>query len=955
MTLPSRHRFTLLLVTCSLMMTPAPGSTDSLSLAGSWRLQLDRENAGVGERWFARRLSDPVELPGSLPGQGIGDPVTVDTAWVGSVFDTAWFTEPEYAPYRQPGNIKVPFWLQPETYYAGTAWYQREVDIPPDWAGRRVTLSLERPHWQTTVWLDDQLLGTNDSLSVPHDYELGKAVTPGRHVLTIRVDNSAIVALGVNSHSISDHTQGNWNGIVGTLELRAGAPVWAEDVQIHPDLGSRRATVRGTLRNLTGAPVAGTLTLGVNGNGNGAKDVPFEISGEAQSFETTLALGAGLKTWDEFNPVVHALGVKVATATTVDEHTIPFGLRKISRDGRQLTINGRKLFLRGTLDCAVYPRTGHPPLDVAEWRHIFGVIRSHGLNHVRFHSWCPPRAAFTAADEIGMYLQVEAASWPNQGATLGDGNPVDAWTEAETARILRTYGNHPSFVLMAAGNEPAGNHHKTWLDAWVERQQTADPRRLYTAGAGWPEVPHNDFHIRSEPRIQQWGQGLKSRINARPPETGTDYRDFIEARDVPVVSHEIGQWCVYPNFGEMEKYTGYLKPRNFEIFQETLAARGMADLAPDFLIASGKLQALCYKEDIESALRTPAMGGFQLLDLSDFSGQGTALVGVLDAFWEEKGYITPAEFRRFCAPTVPLARLARRVFTADEMLTADVEVAHYGAAPLAAAEATWRLLDEGEIAVASGAFAPTDVAIGAGNALGRIELSLSALPVPARYRLEVSVPGADGPAVNDWAVWAYPAKATPPVIALNDLLVVDHLDAPARARLEAGGAVLLTIPPNRVAPDPKKGPVALGFSSIFWNTAWTNGQAPHTLGILCDPEHPALADFPTAFHSDWQWWYVVSRAGAMILDDLPQPLRPIVQVIDDWVTNRKLGLVWEARVGGGRLLVTSIDLSGELDPVRRQLRASLLTYAAGDAFAPEHAVSVEAVAAMIAPRATSQP
>jgi hypothetical protein len=947
-------------------MTLARGTADSLSLAGSWRLQLDPGNVGEDERWFDRGLSGVINLPGSLPGQGIGNPVTIDTPWVGSIFDPSWFTAPEYERYRQPGNIKVPFWLQPETYYAGAAWYQREIDIPAGWAGRRVTLNLERPHWQTTVWLDGQLLGSDDALSVPHVYELGSTVEPGRRVLTIRVDNSVVADIGVNSHSISDHTQGNWNGIVGAIELRAGSPVWAEEVQIYPDLTTRRATVRGTLRNLTGAPTTGTLTLAVNGEAGGKAEVPFAIEGEAKPFEATLALDDGLETWDEFSPIVHQLGVKVwvssrsdgrsllggdSTAATTDEQTIPFGLREISRDGRQLTINSRKLFLRGTLDCAVYPQSGHPPLDGSTWRHTFQIIRSHGLNHVRFHSWCPPRAAFTAADELGIYLQVEAASWPNQGTTLGDGRSTDAWTEAETRRILREYGNHPSFVLMAAGNEPAGERHEAWLNDWVERHRVADPRRLYTAGAGWPEVSNNDFHIRSEPRIQHWEEGLKSRINALPPETRTDYREFVGRREVPVVSHEIGQWCVYPNFAEMEKYTGYLKPLNFEIFQASLAARGMADLAPEFVIASGKLQTLCYKEDIESALRTPEMGGFQLLGLSDFSGQGTALVGVLDAFWEEKGYVTPAEFRRFSAPTVPLARFDRRVFTADETLVADVEVAHFGATPLANVEASWRLLDEAGKVVASAAFPPAAVAIGTGNALGRVELPLDRLVVPARYQLEVIVPTGDGAALNDWAVWVFPAAHDPVPATPDGVRVVEHLDPAARDHLDRGGVVVLTIPPKRVAPDPKKGSVALGFSSIFWNTAWTNGQAPHTLGILCDPEHPALAAFPTAPHSDWQWWYVMSQAGAMILDDLPTSLRPIVQVIDDWVNNRKLGLVWEARVGKGRLLVTSVDLSGELDPVRRQLRASLLAYASSEAFDPELTVTLDAVAALIAPAA----
>ncbi|MDQ8188301.1 sugar-binding domain-containing protein [Pelagicoccus sp. SDUM812002] len=936
------------------MISSAVGNPDSINLAGSWRLQLDRENAGVEQGWHNRQLSDRIELPGSLPGHGIGDPITVDTPWVGSIFDPSWFTEPKYAPYREPDNLKVPFWLQPETYYVGAAWYQREIEIPANWTGQRVTLHLERPHWKTTVWLDDTLLGSNDSLSIAHIYGLGTSVSPRRHVLTIQVDNSVQVELGENSHSISDHTQGNWNGIVGAIELQASSPVWVEDVQVYPDLSARRATVRGVLRNVTGSQVKGTVELSVNGKAEGGGDFSFEMAGDNQEFETTLALGAELETWDEFKPIVHQLTVQVSTDDTEAKQTIPFGLRDLSHDGRQLTINGRKLFLRGTLDCAVYPKTGHAPLDLDSWRKIFKIIQSHGLNHVRFHSWCPPRAAFTAADELGVYVQAEAATWPNQGATIGDGNPVDDWVEAETKRILNAYGNHPSFVLMASGNEPDGDNHEVWLNDWTERHKSADPRRLYTAAAAWPEVSNSDFHIRSEPRIQQWEQGLKSRINALPPETEFDYREIIRERDVPVVSHEIGQWCVYPNFREMDKYTGYLKPRNFEIFRESLAAHGMADQAHDFLIASGKLQTLCYKEDIESALRTPEMGGFQLLGLSDFSGQGTALVGVLDAFWEEKGYVTPNEFRRFCGPTVPLVRLDRRVFSTDETLSADVEVAHFGPSPLTGAKVTWRLLSEGGAVAAVGEFAPIDVAIGHGNKLGRVELVLGNITAPARYRLEVSVPTREELAVNDWAVWVYPSKAD---VALEDskhILVVDELNAEAQAQLDAGGVVVLAIPPDRVAPDPENGPIALGFSSIFWNTAWTNGQAPHTLGILCDPKHPALAEFPTESHSDWQWWYAISKAGPMILDGLPQTLRPIVQVVDDWVTNRKLGLVWEARVGEGRLLVTSVDLSGELDPVRRQLRSSLLNYAGSEKFAPQQTVTLQAVSALISPQPRMQ-
>jgi hypothetical protein len=338
------------------------------------------------------------------------------------------------------------------------------------------------------------------------------------------------------------------------------------------------------------------------------------------------------------------------------------------------------------------------------------------------------------------------------------------------------------------------------------------------------------------------------------------------------------------------------------------------------------------------------MGGFELLGLSDFPGQGTALVGVIDAFWDDKGYITGPQFRRFCNATVPLARLEKRVFTADERMVADVEVAHYGPAALIHAAASWRLVgDDGRVG-ASGRFAPRDIPIGSGNALGRISVGLGDLAAPARYKLVVSLDGTEFE--NDWDVWVYP-RPTPAPPRSGDVAIAGDLDAAAEARLGAGGTVLLMIPPQRVRPDPRKGRIELGFSSIFWNTAWTHGQAPHTLGILCDPQNPALAGFPTDGYSNWQWWYVVTHAAPMILDDLPPGLRPGVQVIDDWFTNRRLGLVFEARVGPGRLLVTSIDLSGDLDPVRRQLLASLLNYAAGRRFNPGIRITADQVRALV--------
>jgi hypothetical protein len=583
---------------------------------------------------------------------------------------------------------------------------------------------------------------------------------------------------------------------------------------------------------------------------------------------------------------------------------------------------------------------------VASWRRIVRICKAHGLNHIRFHSWCPPEAAFVAADELGFYYQVEVSSWANQGAAIGSGNPLDAWLEAESRRLLAAYGNHPSFLLMAYGNEPSGPNHIKWLEAWVARRKAEDPRRLYTTGAGWPVRPGSDFHSSPKPRLQGWGEGLKSMINAQAPRTDFDWTAFVQQHaDAPVISHEIGQWCVYPNFDEIAKYTGYFRARNFEIFQETARRNGVLPQARDFLRASGKLQALAYKHDIEAALRTPGFGGFQLLDLHDFPGQGTALVGVLDAFWDEKGYISPEEYRRFCGPIVPLARLKQMVFTTSETLEADLELAQFGPADLRNTTPVWVLAASDGSSVAGGRLAPRNLPTGELHRLGRIAVPLAQVKAPAKLTLTVRLEGQD--AVNAWDVFVYPAE--PPAPAAGDVLVTADLDA-AQAALARGGRVLWLPPVRSIRNDPQR-PLLAGFSPIFWNTAWTKWQPPHTLGILCDPAHPAVAGFPTDGHSNWQWWDIQQDARPFILT-AHAGLKPLVQVIDDWVTNRKLGYVFEARIGDGRLIACGANLTrSPAGHSSRQLLASLLSYMKSEKFAPATMLTPSDLDALVGPLA----
>ncbi|MCB9121879.1 MAG: glycoside hydrolase [Caldilineaceae bacterium] len=940
-----------------------------IDLAGEWTLALDPADRGQRERWYAAALAGPaslISLPGSLQEQGYGDDITLDTPWIGTIVDRQFFDDSRYAPYREPGAIKTPFWLQPEKYYAGAAWYQRTVRIPREWEGQRLTLTLERPHWETAAWLDDVPLGRCDSLATAHVYELGTHVAPGDHRLTIRVDNRMLIDVGPNAHSMSDHTQSNWNGIVGRLELAAESPIWLRTVRVFPDVARKHALVKIDMTSVLGKSASGTVR--VTARLAGAPDayelppvsvpIGFSAAGGLSGLDLSAAgghvdidypLGDDAQVWDEFNPALYELTVELEMVIrgegrgargeeeiVRDRRVVTFGLREIGTSGTQITLNNRPIFLRGTLECCIFPLTGYPPTDVESWKRIIRVCKAHGLNQIRFHSWCPPEAAFVAADELGFYYQVECPSWANQGAAIGEGRPLDEWLYREGWRLLAAYGNHPSFIMMAYGNEPAGRHVE-FLAEWVTYWRKRDPRRVYTSGAGWPMIPENDYHNTPDPRIQRWGAGLASRINGQPPETTTDYREFVEQAGRPVVSHEIGQWCVYPNFAEIDKYTGVLKPKNFEIFRDFLEANHMGDQAHDFFMASGKLQALCYKEEVESALRTPGFGGFQLLDLHDFPGQGTALVGVLDPFWDEKGYITAEQFRRFCGPTVPLARLEKRIWHTGETLRAEIQVAHFGPAPLADATLDWALVGEDGRAARSGKRAGGTIAPASQEILGAIECDLADLPPAQKYSLVVSVEAGGERHENDWDVWVFAPSLA--MSAAPDVLVSGNMEA-ALAHATGGGRALLLLDPARVQTTSQ-----IGFSSVFWNTAWTRGQAPHTLGILCDPAHPIFAGFPTEGHSNWQWWELIHGAAAMQIDHLPPALRPLVQPIDTWFEARRLGLLFEAKVGDGALMVASMDLASDLDQrlVARQLRAGVLGYMQSDGFQPAHVVTADAV------------
>ncbi|SFU65373.1 Glycosyl hydrolases family 2 [Pustulibacterium marinum] len=906
---------------------------DTLDLEGYWNFQTDISDVGITEHWYEQALSDSILLPGSIRQRGKGRKVTLQTKWTGSIYDSSFYFHPRLAKYRSP-EPKFPFWLTPKQEYLGVAWYSKNITIPKDWNHKQVQVFFERVHSESTLYFDGQLIASENSLVAPHVFDLTKYATPGKHRLTLRVTNDMkTVNVGPDSHSITDHTQGNWNGIIGKMKLIATPEITIENVQCYPNIKDKTATFAVLIKSNNYKTHKGTLRFSGHTVNTSEENltipntsVEYRFKGVADTLEFTVPLGTTLALWDAHHPTLYQFQVDLQEKKIKDHYTLTTGLRTVTTQERTLLVNQLPLFLRGTLDNAVFPLTGYPEMEVPFWVDLFKKIKSYGLNHVRYHSWCPPQAAFTAADLVGIYLLAEGPSWANHGTNLGTGRPVDAYIYEETKKMEYYYGNAPSYTFMAYGNEPRGNQ-IAYLSTFNEYWKKRDPRRLYAGGSvggSWPVIPNNEIQVRGGARDLDWKN--------HQPQSIQNFSKEISSFHVPFVAHEMGQYCVFPNFEEIEKYTGVYQARNFEMFQEDLADHYMLAQANDFLMASGALQQLMYKYTIEKALRTPGYAGYQLLSLSDYPGQGSAIVGLLDAFWDEKPYTDKADFTTYCNEVVPLVQLKKFTFTNAEPIQFTPQISNYSGSSLHSTIA-WEITTKAGKVLAKGSLAETDIAMGL-NTFTPFTFNPSEITTATQLNFSLHIE--DTPYHNSWNFWVYPSKVTIPT---PEFYQTDTLDVKAKQILDKGGKVLLTVNKTLL----KGTEIAQHFMPVFWNTSWFQMRPPHTLGMLVANKHPLFNDFPSAPHSDVQWWSLVNKAPVINLEDFPTDYKPIVQPIDTWFMNRRLASVVEVQCGNGTLLLTSFDLSNEEDPVVKQFYAGVVRYMNSDAFNPTTKIPVSTI------------
>ncbi len=872
-----------------------------IDLSGAWQVYLDAGKCPIQPDVYPEEMI----LPGTTSAAGLG---------------------PEN-PARET------YFLTDAHKFEGYAWFMREVDVP---VTGPAMLTLERTR-KTTLYLDGVEFGRRVSFCAPHRYFL-RELSAGRHTLVIRVDNTDYPTKG--GHLTSPDTQSNWNGITGEISLTLAKTI-VTGIRVNRAEGGLR--IRATIHG----PAAGEAVLSLPGQQITAAFAEGQL-------DALLPLTGKEARWDEFSPALHTLTIAIGD----DVYTTAFGLRTFEGRGRALLCNGREIFLRGKHDGLIFPRTGYAPTDVESWRKVLQTAKAYGVNHYRFHTCCPPDAAFTAADELGIAMSPEIPFWGTitEPGEEGYDEAERTFLIAEGFRMLEEFGHHPSFVFLSMGNELWGS--KDALNAMLAGYRAYDPDKLYVSGANnfqWvPEVLREEDVfvgvrlsgerlIRGSYAMCDAPQGI---VQVTEPESVTNYDGMIAPRQlqkaqneksgtlqiqygtgvkeveaasaeafiprVPVIGHEVGQYEFYPDFGEIDQYTGPLKARNFEVFRERLQLAGLWADHDRFFRSAGKLAIDCYRREIETFLRTSEISGFQLLDLQDFTGQGTALVGVLNAFMESKGLITPEKWQEFCASTVVLALLDRFILADGDELAFAVQVSECNPGKQHAS-VLCELLDGDH--VLSAATVPVEAT---GRRLSRpVSVNLGAVRAESPRTLTLRLTLEDG-TVNHYSLWAFPRVEID--ITREGIRMGGRRVAFVASAQEAAASPV----PAIVIPD-AQGKLPAAYASDFWcypmfrSISESMGKPVPigTLGLCIDSASPLLTRFTREDCTTPAWYHILQTAHC---EAVPCP-NPAVQMIDNTERCQRLCILWEE---GGVPHLTARLWEDANDITVRAFAASLL-------------------------------
>ena len=915
----------LLIALVSCNTTPKEQYRTNIDLQGQWQFALDTANIGTEQKWYLTDLNDSIHLPG-----------TTDLNQKG-------FHNQDTTTMHLNRLYK----------YEGVAWYRKKVIIPESFRDKHVQLFLERTK-SSKIWIDTTLIGASRLLQSPQQFDVSGYLTPGEHHITVLINNELKLTPYGNVHIYSDDTQTNWNGIIGQIYLEASSKTFILNLQVYPDIDNQKIDVELETDNQLNFDMLNIELLvekTVNGKTTRLKSRKYNTAYQSK-IKLEYIFGEPISLWDEYEQPVYHLTAIISNGNGIDSKKVAFGMRKFEANGTQFTINGRTTFLRGKHEAAVFPLTGYPPMTVDEWVRVYKIAKSYGINHYRFHSYCPPEAAFTAADKEGMYIQAELPFWGG----LESDTTVQMLKE-EGMAMLKAYANHPSFVMFSPGNEIWSGHDKVEKNILAFKEY--DHRPLYTMGSnnniGFIEprkycdffvgarTPSNGDTILTHTRLTHaYADSREGGIlNTLTPSTEINFDYPVSQLSIPIVSHEIGQYQIFPDYNEIDKYTGVLRAWNLEVFRNRLRKAGMGRMDSAFHKASGAWATLCYKAEMEAALRTKGLAGFQLLDLQDFPGQGTALVGVLDAFMDSKNVVIPEVWKQSCNDVVLLLEFPRYCWTNNENFHAQIMVANYSNKTINSV-INWEIKKQDETILHNGTFPDSKFINGCLSRTGDINAELSSITKAEKLTVHVSIPGTEYD--NAYPIWVYPSKAT--IEIPDDIIVAEELNNQVLTELQNGAKVLLFPQTTDVQNNSFPG----HFPPEFWNYGMFKGisewakkpVSPGTLGILTDANHPVFNAFPTDNYTNWQWFSIIKASNSLILDNTSSDYSPIVQIIDNLERNHKLGLIFEFEVDNGKLLICMSQLNKINDkPEAVQLYRSIINYMDSDNFNPDYKLRIE--------------
>lgn len=882
---------------------------ERISIAGKWEFALDPDSSGIKANWSLRKFTSTINLPGTT----------------------------DEAKYGQK-TVGSDYGILTRAYkYIGPAWYQREITIPQSWQDHEIELSMERVLWESRVFIDGKEISVTSALYTPHKHQLG-ILKPGKHRLSICVNNSLIYNIGDKGHGYSEYTQSVWNGVVGKIELVKKEKLSISSVKIYTHANLQAMDILLALNRQAGTNIRTSSIRWSLKNNEGIQQssgaLKYTLKKEADTLRISVKGLKNIKAWNEFHPTLYTLDIKVLTGTELTESSTEIGFRSLATNAHKILVNDKVAYIRGNLDCVHFPLTGYPSCDINDWMKIFTKYKEYGLNTVRFHSWCPPEAAFIAADRLGIYIQAEII-WIDWWMTtpqkerpemytkgtphgLGKNPSADAFVQAEIKKILDTYGNHPSFVFFGIGNE-LGNSDFNIMQKWIEAAKRYDPRHLYAVSTARTITKVDDY------MVTHYIPGVGGTYENTYNKTNEGLERNYGKATLPIIAHEVGQYPVYPEWKEIDKYTGVLKARNLEEFRQVAIKNGIASQSGELHQASGKLQQLLYKNLIENILLAPSSAGFQMLSMTDYQGQGEALVGWLDSFWDEKGITTATAFRQHCNAVVPLIRTSSFTYTTNDTIKIGLSLANYADDDIRQ-KMEWLFKDKNGEIIQRGSLSPQTIKQGTVPSLADLNIPAQNFPAKAgMYTFEFGL--ADKSYLNSWDFFIFPAEQK---INHNEIIVAQEWNTKIDDALAAGKKVLLLA--HKLGT--KQTSSAIKFSPLFWSSSFFPGQDNETLGSLINDRSQAFRLFPTANFTNWQWYSISNGGKYFKMSDMPSDFRPLVQPVSDFHFNEKLASIFECRTGGGKLLVCGYDLTDTKNRIATQLLHSLIGYMQSDTFLP---------------------